>query len=111
MTRHTAPRRRFLIAAVVALGLLPLVPHTADAAPKPCGTAFPSYVPKARASGTQLLADQAITMSDGTVLRVFDILQAADSRTVGGVLFGGDAFLRRSANDVFGGINDAGGLA
>ncbi len=69
MTRRTAPRRHALIAAVVALGLLPLAPHSADAAPKPCGTAFPAYAPKVRASGSQLLADQAIAMSDGTVLR------------------------------------------
>jgi putative CocE/NonD family hydrolase len=69
VNRRTAPRRRALIAAVVALGLLPLAPHAATAAPKPCGTAFPRYAPEARATGSQLLADQAITMSDGTILR------------------------------------------
>jgi putative CocE/NonD family hydrolase len=63
-------RRRLLPLLAVVLGLA-LVPLTgaADAAPKPCGSVFPTYTPKVVATGSQVLADQALTMSDGTVLR------------------------------------------
>lgn len=62
-------RSRLLLTALIALGSLSLVPLRADAAPKACGTAFPAYSRPAVATGSRLLADQAITMSDGTVLR------------------------------------------
>lgn len=61
--------RRLLLVVLAVAGLLPLVPRAADAAPKACGTAFPTYGRTASASGSQLLADQQITMSDGTILR------------------------------------------
>jgi putative CocE/NonD family hydrolase len=48
--------------------VLPLAGR-ALAAPKPCGTAFPAYNPKPVANGSQVLSDQAIRMSDGTVLK------------------------------------------
>ena len=61
--------RRLLLIAALVLGVLPLVPRSAEAAPKACGTAFPTYSRPATASGSQLLVDQAITMSDGTTIR------------------------------------------
>jgi putative CocE/NonD family hydrolase len=57
-----------LLALVLALGVLPFA-GGADAAPAPCGTVFPRYAPKAVASGSRVLSDRAIRMSDGTVLK------------------------------------------
>lgn len=61
------------IAVVVAVLLAALAPAAgAQEAPAPadaCGTAFPAYEPAPVASGVQTLSDQAITMSDGAVLR------------------------------------------
>lgn len=62
-------RRRTALIAALLLGLLPLVPQAATAAPKACGSTFPAYARSAIASGQRVLADQAITLSDGTVLR------------------------------------------
>jgi putative CocE/NonD family hydrolase len=64
LRRHLLP----LLAVVVGLALLPLA-GGALAAPTACGSAFPSYSSKVVATGAQVLADQAITMSDGTIIR------------------------------------------
>jgi putative CocE/NonD family hydrolase len=69
-------RRRLLpsLALILAVGLLPLA-RPADAAPaassatKACGTAFPRYAPRATASGSTLMGDVPIVMSDGVVLK------------------------------------------
>jgi putative CocE/NonD family hydrolase len=57
-----------VLALVLVLGVLPFASQ-ALAAPKACGTSFPTYAPKAVASGSRLLSDQSIRMSDGTVLK------------------------------------------
>lgn len=44
-------------------------------------------------------------VANGTTLNVYQILKAADRRSVGGVLYGGDLVLRHLAIDVFQGIN------
>jgi hypothetical protein len=43
-------------------------------------------------------------------MTVMDILLAADTQTANGVLYNGDATKRNKANNVFSGINQAGGL-
>jgi hypothetical protein len=52
----------------------------------------------------------AFGVANNTTLNVYQLLQAANSQTVNGVLYNGDATLRQEANDVFDGINNAGGL-
>jgi putative CocE/NonD family hydrolase len=65
--------RRLAIAVIALLALAPLAPTAASAkaapAPKPCGTAFPSYRRADTASGSTVLSDIPITMSDGVVLK------------------------------------------
>jgi putative CocE/NonD family hydrolase len=59
-----------VLAVLLALGLLPWA-RAAEAAPAPkaCGSAFPAYAPKATASGSTVMGDLPIVMSDGVVLR------------------------------------------
>src|SRR5262249_16691842 len=52
----------------------------------------------------------ACGVADNTTMTVMDILLAADSRAVNGVLYNGDAAKRNQANNVFNAINEAGGL-
>jgi hypothetical protein len=51
----------------------------------------------------------AFGVADSTVMTVMDILLAADSQAVNGVLYNGDAVKRNKANNVFSAINQAGG--
>jgi putative CocE/NonD family hydrolase len=66
------------VAGAIALAGLPTGPASSQEAPSAapsvtapagCGTAFPRYAPREVASEAVVLADQAITMSDGVVLR------------------------------------------
>jgi hypothetical protein len=52
----------------------------------------------------------AFGVADNTVMTVMDLLLAADSQAVSGVLYNGDAVKRNKANAVFSAINQAGGL-
>ena len=52
----------------------------------------------------------AFGVANGTTLNVYQLLLAVNRRAVNGVLYDGDAALRQMANDVFDGINQAGGL-
>ena len=49
-------------------------------------------------------------MGDNTTLNVYELLLAANSQAVNGVLYGGDGGLRLLAYGVFDGLNKAGGL-
>lgn len=49
-------------------------------------------------------------VANGTIMSVMDLLLAADAQAVGGVLYSGDKVRRARANNVFGAINQAGGL-
>jgi hypothetical protein len=51
----------------------------------------------------------AFGVVDNTVMTVMDILLAADSQAVNGVLYNGDTVKRNKANNVFSTINQAGG--
>ena len=55
-------------------------------------------------------AGVAFGVVNGTTMTVMDLLLAADERARTGVLWGGDANLRKMANDVFDAINSAGRL-
>ncbi len=52
----------------------------------------------------------AFGMADNTKMTVMDILLAADSQAVDGVLYNGDSVKSNKANNVFSGINEAGGI-
>src|SRR5262249_2711990 len=52
----------------------------------------------------------AFGVADNTVMAVMDVLLAADSQAVNGVLYNGDTAKRSKANAVFSAINQAGGL-
>ena len=52
----------------------------------------------------------AFGVADNTVMTVMDMLLAADAQAVNGVLYGGNTVQRTKANNVFGAINQAGGL-
>ena len=50
----------------------------------------------------------AFGVANNSLLTVMDLLLAADQQAVGGLLYGGNAALRKQANNVFSAINDAG---
>ena len=50
----------------------------------------------------------AFGVANNSVLTIMDLLLAADQQAVGGLLYGGNAALRKQANNVFSAINDAG---
>ena len=52
----------------------------------------------------------AFGVADNTVMTVLDLLLAVDAQAVNGVLYNGDKARRDEANNVFGAINQAGGL-
>ena len=52
----------------------------------------------------------AFGVGDNTTLNVYELLLAANSQAVNGVLYGGDGGLRLLAYGVFDGLNKAGGL-
>jgi hypothetical protein len=52
----------------------------------------------------------AFGVANNTTLNVYQILKRANQQAVNGVLYNGDPTLRKAANDVFDGINAAGGL-
>ena len=49
-------------------------------------------------------------MANYTTMTVMDLLLATDAQSVNGVLYGGNATKRSHANDVYGFVNQAGGL-
>jgi hypothetical protein len=55
-------------------------------------------------------AGDAFGMANNTTMTVMDLLLAADAQSVNGVLYGGNSHKRAEATDVFGAINDAGGI-
>ena len=52
----------------------------------------------------------AFGVADNTTMTVMDLLLAADTQAVNGVLYNGNTTKRNMANTVFGGINEAGGI-
>jgi hypothetical protein len=52
----------------------------------------------------------AYGVANNITLTVMDLLLAADQQAVNGLLYNGNATLRKQANDVFGAINDAGNI-
>jgi parallel beta-helix repeat protein len=52
----------------------------------------------------------AVGVGNGTTLTVLDTLLAADAQAIDGVLYHGDAVLRKKANDLFSFINQAGSI-
>lgn len=50
----------------------------------------------------------AFGVADNTVLTVLDLLKATDAQAVGGLLYNGDATLRKEANRVYSAINEEG---
>ena len=52
----------------------------------------------------------AFGVANNTTMTVLDLLPAADRQAVGGVLYGGNATKRGEANDLFGALNQAGGI-
>jgi hypothetical protein len=52
----------------------------------------------------------AFGVTNNTVLTVLDLLRRADAASSSGLLFNGDAAKKQAATEVFGGINDAGGI-
>jgi hypothetical protein len=52
----------------------------------------------------------AFGVANGTILDVFELLKAVNQRAVSGVLYHGDAALRREAADLFDALNAAGGI-
>jgi hypothetical protein len=52
----------------------------------------------------------AFGVANNTVLTVMDLLFATDAQAVNGVLYGGNTTKRTEANDVYGAVNQAGGL-
>jgi hypothetical protein len=53
----------------------------------------------------------AFGVANNSSVTVMDLLVAADARSAGGVLFGGNATQRKMANSVFDGINTSGDIA
>jgi hypothetical protein len=52
----------------------------------------------------------AFGVANNTTMTVMDLLKATDLQSASGVLYGGNATKRSHANDVFGAINQAGGI-
>src|SRR5207248_10063696 len=52
----------------------------------------------------------AFGTANNTTMTVMDLLLATDAQAVNGVLYGGNATKRNLANDVFGAVNQAGGI-
>jgi hypothetical protein len=52
----------------------------------------------------------AFGVANNTTLTVMDLLLDTDAQAVNGVLYGGNATRRSHANDVYGAINQAGGI-
>jgi hypothetical protein len=49
-------------------------------------------------------------VANNTTMTVMDLLLATDAQAVNGVLYAGNATKRSHANDVYSGVNQAGGL-
>jgi uncharacterized delta-60 repeat protein len=63
------------------------------------------------AAGVNVGSDgDAFGVANNTTMTVLDLLKATDLQSVSGVPYGGNATKRSHANDVFGAINQAGGL-
>jgi hypothetical protein len=52
----------------------------------------------------------AFGVANNTTMTVMDLLVATDAQAVNGVLYGGNTTKRSHANDVYGFVNQAGGL-
>src|SRR5207302_1774326 len=52
----------------------------------------------------------AFGVANNTTLNVYQLLRAANKQAVGGVLYNGNAALRKQANDLFFALNQAGGV-
>jgi hypothetical protein len=52
----------------------------------------------------------AFGVADNTTITVLDLLPATDAQAVNGVLYNGNATLRKHANDVYSALNQAGGI-
>ena len=53
----------------------------------------------------------AFGVANNTTMTVLDLLQAADAQAVNGMLYNGNPTRRNEANNVFGAINDGGGIS
>jgi hypothetical protein len=52
----------------------------------------------------------AFGLANNTTMMVIDLLRAADSQSLGGVLYNGDATKQKAASATFAGVNQAGGV-
>lgn len=52
----------------------------------------------------------AFGVADNSVLTVLDLLKATDAQAVGGLLYNGDATLRKEANNIYSAINEEGDI-